>query len=119
MFDSSAAKERFLTPSEIAQQWRCTSHHVRALVRSGRLRGFYIGSKLIVKERDIADFLERHATTTAKAAQNTKTARVIARRSSLPLDDWTGLTMTVYNKPTPKLNSCLTPARPSQKEVFA
>ena len=68
MVDSSAAKERYLTPNELAQQWRCTSHHVRALVRTGQLRGFRVGAKMIVNVKDAAAYLERNATAAPQAA---------------------------------------------------
>ena len=68
MFDSSAAKERYLTPNELAQAWRCTPHHIRALVRSGRLPGFRVGSKMIVSEKDASAYLQRRATATAPTA---------------------------------------------------
>ncbi len=60
--------KNFLTPNELAMQWRCTSHHVRALVRSGQLRGFRVGSKMLVDAKDAAAYLERNTTATPQAA---------------------------------------------------
>ncbi len=68
MFDSTASKSMFLTPDEIAREWRCTGAHVRNLINAGQLRGFRVGSKIIVKASDAAAYLERGATSAAKAA---------------------------------------------------
>ena len=62
MFDTSAAKEKFLTPDEIAKEWRCTPHHIRNLINAGQLRGFRVGAKMIVRASDAATYLERSAT---------------------------------------------------------
>jgi excisionase family DNA binding protein len=67
MFDASTAMELYTTPAEIALRWRCTPHHVRALIRSGRLPGFRIGAKMIVKEADAERFLQRNATSALAA----------------------------------------------------
>jgi excisionase family DNA binding protein len=66
MFETSAL-ESYKTPAEIALRWRCTPQHVRALIRSGRLPGFRIGAKMIVREADVERFLQRNATSTLAA----------------------------------------------------
>jgi excisionase family DNA binding protein len=68
MVDPHVERQPYLTPREIAEAWRCTPHHVRALVRSGQLRGFRIGSKMIVSEKDASAYLERRATAAPQAA---------------------------------------------------
>ncbi len=67
MFDTSAATETYATPAEIALRWRCTPQHVRALIRSGRLPGFRVGAKMIVREVEVENFLQRNATSSLAA----------------------------------------------------
>jgi excisionase family DNA binding protein len=64
---SETAKD-FLTPSELATQWRCTPHHIRNLIHAGQLRGFRVGRKTIVPRDEAQQFLQRNATGRAAAA---------------------------------------------------
>ncbi len=68
MFDSTVAEKQYLTPSELALMWNCSAHHIRNLIRSGQLRGFRVGTKMIVNARDAQTYLERSATATPQAA---------------------------------------------------
>lgn len=56
-----------LTPDEVAQKWRVTSHHVRALVRSGRLRALRVGVAYRIPRAALIEFEQRN-TMRAKAA---------------------------------------------------
>lgn len=74
--------DRPLTVKMVAERWQCSAAHVRALVRSGKLRAFRLGGKLI---RIPADAVVEAEQCREKPEENGDRidpvmARVIARR---------------------------------------
>lgn len=66
MIDTSAAKDKYIRPDELAIEWHCHVETVRRLVRSGTLEGFRIARNILIS-RDAADrYME--STSMSKAA---------------------------------------------------
>jgi excisionase family DNA binding protein len=54
MIDTSAAKDKYVRPDELAAEWRCHVETVRRLVHSGALEGCRVASNILIL-RDAAD----------------------------------------------------------------
>ena len=65
------------SPKTLAAEWGCCANHVRNLVKSGELKGFRLGDKLLrIRAEDVRDYecRTRLGSSTESSSSSTETA---------------------------------------------
>ncbi len=57
MIDTSAAKDEYVLPNELAKELRCHPETIRRLLRSGALDGYRVASNFVIPRTSVDAYL--------------------------------------------------------------